>query len=235
MTRRCGIACVTACGLLLGATDGTGQTAGGGAGGAIDHEIWSALRPIADLEFAVPGAGLEFPRLLIRPAPRTGLFWSDGNPAGLALDPAAAWSGYTFESGRSNGEYRRTMEAATRSWTRLGAVGWTPAGERAAAAGRFLTDRGAWGAPYHANVVGPYGSSPLAVVDTTGTEVGRTTAVIEGAGALRLGPVAVGTVLGFDAQESSSVEAAVPRRFRSATPAGAIGWRSRFPERRTCA
>lgn len=184
---------------------------------------WSPFASVADLPRSLPASGIAVPDLLSRPAPRVGLFWSVGNPAALPGERGDDWSSYRIEAGEASGDYRRPLDPGSTGSIKASVQGWSSAGDRGAAAGRFLVDNQSLGSPAFANSDRPFGSNPMVVVDTAGTSLGRTIARIEGAGGLRLGPVGLGLSLGFNAQETSTDAAPVPRRMRSATPAAVIG------------
>jgi hypothetical protein len=173
---------------------------------------WSPLRLAGTLSRTVTGATLSLPGLLTAPAPRSGLFWSTGNPAALLSEAVGAWSMYQLRHHSAKGTYRRPLDPDTESRVRLRAEGWTGGGTRAAAAGRVVVDRASFGAPFFPNVMDPFDTTPLLVVDTTGTDVNRTIARVEGAGAVAFGPLAIGASLGFEAGESRTVAAPVPRK-----------------------
>lgn len=184
---------------------------------------WSPLRPLADLPRPAPGAGFGIPGLLTAPAPRTGLFWTTGNPAALPFEVADAWSGYRVETAAAEGEYRRPLDPRREERTRLSVQGWSPAGPGRAAMGRLVLDRVLQGAPALADIPTPYGSSPLVVLDTANSDLGSTAARIEGALGVRMGRFGFGLAAGFDAVETRTVEAPVPQTVRGASPATVAG------------
>lgn len=216
---------ILAGGSLLTPVAAAAQQGEGGPGVAAAPEWlarWSPLRPVADLSRTLPGTP-ALPGLLTTPQPRTGLFWTAGNPAALPADAAEAWSGYRGEWSGSSGEFRRPLDPGTVDATRLAAEGWRPVGERGGVAGRVLTDRLEFGTPAVAELSRPFGSNPLVVLDTAGEALGRTMARIEGAGGLRLGPVGLGVSLGFEARETRTLESPTPRAMRTAVPAVSLG------------
>jgi hypothetical protein len=228
MMRRAGII-GSVCGVLLlpaAATQASAQGAGGSGPGLEPTDWlagWSPLRVTGTLFRTVPGATLTMPDLLTSPAPGVGLFWNAGNPAALAGAVDGAWSMYRLRHESAAGTYRRPFDADTETRNGFRAEGWTGGGTRAAAIGRVVVDRTGFAAPYFANVMDPFGMSPMLVADTTGTDVNRTTARVEGAGAVTLGPVALGASLGFEAGESRTVAAPVPRLLRSSLPGATLG------------
>ncbi len=184
---------------------------------------WSPLRPVADLPRLMPGTTLALPGLLTTPPPRAGLFWTAGNPAALVAEQGDGWTAFQLEAVNADGEYRRPLDPGTEEGTRLSAQGWGAAGRRSAAAGRVVLDRRETASPAHAAVAFPFGSSPLVVLDTAPSAMGHTAARIEGAGGVAIGPAAIGLALGFQAQESRTLAAPVPRQIRVAAPAAVLG------------
>jgi len=187
---------------------------------------WSPLRLMAD----VPGAFGSFlltPALLTRPSPTAGLFWSTGNPAGLSDEPVERWSSYRLDWERTHGEYRRPLDPGTDARVRLSVEGWGKVGTRSGAAGRVVVERADLGRPAAADVMAPYAGSPLVVLDTSATDLGSTTARIEGAVGIGVGRFGLGAVLGFDAGDTRTIAAPAPRTIRSAVPAAVLGatWR----------
>lgn len=188
---------------------------------------WSPLRPLGDAAREFPAAAAAFPSLLTLPAPRVGLFWSAGNPAGLPADIPDSWGRFTASAGGASGDYRRPLDPGSVEGTGLGSTGWRTLGEGGAVIGRVAVDRTTLSDGVHMNRVDPYTATPFAIVDTSGADVSRTEAVLEGAGGMRLGPVALGLALAFAPAETRTVAAPVPKVNVSARPAATAGiaWR----------
>lgn len=203
------------------ATGSTGATGSDPGAGWLTG--WSPLRPISDLPRVIPGTTLALPGLLTTPAPRAGLFWTAGNPAALVAEQGDGWTAFQLETLSADGEYRRPLDPGTEEGTRLSAQGWGAAGTRSAAAGRLVLDRLESASPAHAAVAFPFGSSPLVILDTAASAMGHTAARIEGAGGVAIGPAALGVALGYQAQESRTLAAPVPRQIRVAAPAATLG------------
>jgi hypothetical protein len=188
---------------------------------------WSPLRLLADLPAGDLRSSLQAPALLTRPSPAAGLFWTTGNPAALPDEQVERWSSYRLDGGETDGQYRRPLDPGTDSRIRLSVEGWGNVTARSAAAGRVVLERAHLGGPAAANQIAPYGSNPLVVLDTSATDLGSTTARIEGAVGMGLGPFGLGVALGFDAGDTRTVAAPVPRTIRSVVPAAVVGatWR----------
>jgi hypothetical protein len=216
------VAAITSCGVSDEASAQTPSEAGGDPAPAW-MRAWSPLSPVADLPRVVPGNELRVPGLGLRPPPRSGLFWSAGNPAALAAEIADAWSAYGYETRGEDGAYRRPLDPGEESGWRLAAEGWRGAGVRGAAIGRFVVDRAEQSGPALANSVAPFGSNPFVPFDTSGTALGRTTIRIEGAGGMQLGALGLGAALGFEALETRTEGSPVPRLMRSAAPTAGLG------------
>ena len=184
---------------------------------------WSPLRPLGDAPREFPAAGATPPAILTLPPPRIGLFWSAGNPAGLPADVRDAWGRFTASVGRTSGDYRRPLDPGSVEVAGLGSSGWRTLGDAGAVIGRVSVDRVTMADGVHMNRVDPYTATPFAIVDTAGADVGRTEAVLEGAGGMRLGPIALGLALAFAPAETRTVAAPVPKVNISARPAVTAG------------
>jgi hypothetical protein len=99
-------------------------------------------------------------------------------------------------------------------------------GENGAVIGRASVERMTLGGGAHMNRIDSYTATPLSIVDTSGAELGRTAARIEGAGGVRLGPVGLGLALAYAPAETRTVAAPVPKVNISARPAvaGGVVW-----------
>jgi hypothetical protein len=188
---------------------------------------WSPLRLMADLPGGTFGSFLPTPALLTRPSPAAGLFWTTGNPAALPDEQVERWSSYRLDWEETSGDYRRPLDPGTDARIRLSVEGWGDVNVRSAAAGRVVLERADLGGPAAADVIAPYASNPLVVLDTGATELGSTTARIEGAVGIGVGRFGLGAALGFDAGDTRTVAAPAPRTIRSAVPAAVLGatWR----------
>lgn len=189
-------------------------------------ERWSPLHLVADLPRTLPAAEGAVPALLTRPPPRVGLFWTAGNPGGLA-DELADFRA-EFRAGRSDasGEYRRPMDPGEERQAGVSGLAWGRLGDRGAGVGRVVFERADSGEPAFADVPLPYGSGPLAVLDTLGDPLNRTAVRVEGAGGWRAGPVGLGLGLAFESQDTRTEASPVPRTMRTASPGvtGGVSW-----------
>lgn len=187
---------------------------------------WRPLALTADLPRDLPALQLPFPFLLSRPAPRTGLFWSAGNPAGLTFEVENTWSGFQASAREASGDYRRPLDPGTVSRRQLSGVGWRPLEARGAAMGRVVMERTTFAENALANVVVPYTASPYVVMDTAGSALGRTAALLEGAAGWRLGRLGFGIGLGYESGETRTIASPVPRVNISAASAvsGGLVW-----------
>lgn len=185
-------------------------------------DAWSPLVEVGDLPRHLPGARAVLPEPLFRPLPRAGLFWTAGNPAGLADEvPGSRTELAAGISGRS-GPYRRPLDPAEESSTGAGGLAWGPLGANGAGIGRVTA--GASGREGdHANVVQPYSSAPLAILDTIGAARTRTSARVEGAGGWRTGKVSFGLGLGYLAHKMETDGSPVPVSSRSTRPGATAG------------
>lgn len=185
--------------------------------------VWSPLRPLADLSRIAPGAGFDAMTLPLGIAHRVGLFWTGGNPAGLARELDEGFSTFEVGSFRQSGDYRRPLDPGQKSSMRVGALGWSPLEGSGAGIGRVVVDRSTVEGPAVSNVLSPYSSSPLVVFDTVGAAKSWTAARLEGAGAWALGRLALGLSLGVEVQSSSTEAAPAPVSTRTSLPGAVVG------------
>lgn len=234
--RRLPLAVVVCVGLLLPTALGAGlllptglraqdqaMASAPGAGEAEWLTYWSPLRPLADATRGFPGSGAALPGVLVTPAPRVGLLWSAGNPAGLASELEDSRTTFEAAAAAASGDYRRPLDPGEVESVGLSSVGWRPVGERGAVIGRVSVERLRFGGGAHTNRVDPYTATPFAIIDTAGADLGRTAAVIEGAGGIRLGPVGLALALAFSPAETRTVAAPVPKVNLSGRPAVSAG------------
>jgi len=184
---------------------------------------WSPLAAVPATLLSVPASGLSTTSPLTRPAPRIGMFWTGRNPAGLAGGTGDSWADFDGSAQGESGAFRRPLDPGATHDASLAALAWQPVGTRAGVVGDVAVDRTTLGAPVYADVADPYTLSPLAVLDTSGLAMARTTARIEGAGGLALGRLLLGASLGYRAQQIRTVRSPVPHQDRVANPALVLG------------
>lgn len=185
-------------------------------------DVWSPLEEAGDLPRYLPEAKATLPKLLFRPLPRTGLFWTAGNPAGLADEVEGRRTEFVAGISGRRGAYRRPLDPGEESFTGAGGLAWGRLGANGAGIGRVRA--GASGREGdHANVVQPYSSAPLAILDTIGAARTRTSARVEGAGGWRTGKLAFGLGLGYLAHKMETDGSPVPVSSRSTRPGVTAG------------
>ncbi|MDP2959546.1 MAG: hypothetical protein Q8N53_24210 [Longimicrobiales bacterium] len=198
------------------------QDVGGSADDApLWTRSWSPLRWIADLPRILPSASGALPEPLLWPAPRVGLFWTAGNPAGLPADVSDELSVFRGITSAEDGTYRRPLDPARVAVQGLAAAGWRPFGDGAAVGSVRVTRSTLEGALSDYDL--PYPGSPYVVMDTAASDLGRTEATLAGAAGWRSGPWSVGVALGYRAQQSRTEAAPVPRVLSSADPGASVG------------
>ncbi|MFO8174097.1 MAG: hypothetical protein R6T96_07410 [Longimicrobiales bacterium] len=188
---------------------------------------WTPLQWTAELPRVLPDGAVALPDLLLWPAPRAGLFWTAGNPAALPADVEDRFSTFSVGTGGEEGEYRRPLDPEEISRIHGEAMGWRPFGGSGAAIGRVRVRRSEFrGALSDYDL--SYPGSPYVVMDTAGSDLGRTEVELEGAGGWELGPVGFGIALGYRAHQTRTLEAPVPRSLSSADPGASVGltWRA---------
>jgi Family of unknown function (DUF6850) len=184
---------------------------------------WSPLLSADQASVPAPGAMLDLPQLLELPGPRIGMFWTGGNPAGLAGRVADQRSRFDLTDDAITGAYRRPLDAGDEHHATLSAVAWQPMGGESGVIGHVAVDRATLGAPVYSDVADPFTLSPLLVVDTASGAMSRTTARLEGAGGMRVGPLLLGASLAYQAQQSQTVASPVPHLDRVSMPGIILG------------
>ena len=196
--------------------------------GPADERAWSALAPLTDLTRALPIADAALPALLIAPAPRIGLLWTAGNPAALPLEVTDSWTTFNAERSSADGDYRRPLDPGTDRRTQFAGAGWRRVGSRGAAIGRAGYQSSEFGDAVYANVHSPFGANPHVIVDTSGTALDRSAAVLEGALGWQLWGVSAGVALSYEAADTRTLASPVPRTFVRSTPGVRIGIATRL-------
>jgi hypothetical protein len=184
---------------------------------------WSPLAAVPATLVSFPTSDLATSSPLTDPAPRLGMFWTGRNPAGLAGGTGDSWANFDGSAQGESGAFRRPLDPGDTHDASLAALAWEPVGAHAGVAADVAVDRTTLGAPIYADVADPYTLSPLAVLDTSGLAMGRTTARIEGAGGLAVGRLLLGASLGYRAQQIRTVRSPVPHQDRVANPALVLG------------
>lgn len=188
---------------------------------------WSPLMPVADLERQLPHAP-PFTDMVAGTAPRIGLFWTAGNPAGLVHNASEARAELGIGFGNEVGKYRRPQDPDDVALRRLSGIAWRRVG-RGAAAGRIVAESRDIGSAPYAALVAPYVSDPLVVTDTTLPAMRRLVARLEGAIAWEERWLSVGLSAGAEVWDNRTSEARFPRLGRASRPAVAAAVGARLP------
>ena len=176
------------------------------------------LGPIADLARILPVAP-ALPMLLTAPAPKVGVHWSAGNPAGLAFELNHEWSAFGASHGSESGDFRRPLDAGEVDVSGLSGIGWRRIGSGAVSGGVEVV-RTALGGNAFANTRAPYTSSPHTSADTAGADVRELAVRVEGAGGWRVGAWGFGIAAGYETTDGRTDESFTPK-FRRTTLLGA--------------
>lgn len=178
---------------------------------------WSPLRPIADQPRHLVRAA-PLPDLLTAPAPRTGLLWSAGLAAALPDDATDTRSEFRASGASDAGDYRRPLDPDGVAAGRLSGLAWRPLGAHGAAIGDARVSSETLDRAGNADVLEPYGSSPLVATDTTNPAMRRTRAAVEGALGWRVLGFGVGLGAGVEAVDNDTRAPRVARIGRATTP-----------------
>ncbi len=183
---------------------------------------WSPLQWTAGLPRILPNGMSAVPEPLLWPEPRAGLFWTAGNPGALSMEMEDRFATYSGGFGNADGSYRRPLDPETVRGPFGEATAWRPFGDRGAAIGRVRVGSVELdGALSDYDL--PYGGSPYVVMDTAGSDLGRSEVELEGAAAWRAGPLGFGLAFGYRAHQTRTREAPVPRSLSGADPAASLG------------
>ena len=190
------------------------------------QDAWSPLRPLADVTRAMPGVP-AWPQVLDGHVTPVGLFWTAGNPAaltGILGTRATLGTGTTWKGGT----YRRPLDPTSERVLSTGGHGWRPLGSGAVIGRVEAGQRIEHGATFSASEA-PYRSDPLVVIDTTGPDMRRVTALLEGGMGWQLGSWGAGLAVGQALVSSNSTGSGFPRLLRQNVPAASVGVSRRLP------
>ncbi len=182
---------------------------------------WSPLASRADLASRLPNA-LNVSIAPLQESPPFGVFWTVGNPAGLRGEINESRSNYGLTMRRESGALRRPLDPASTSSWHGEASGWSVPSKRLALLGRATSDRRMLEGS-RANILQPYSSGPFVTLDTSASDLERTTARVEGVVGLGLGSWNSGLALGYDGANQQSIESGLVRRVRQSTTGIALG------------
>lgn len=183
-------------------------------------EAWSPLGGVAagprTLPAPAPGFGL-----LTAPEPRTGGFWTGGNPASLRREIGDAWTSARATRRAANGDYRRPLDPSSERDRRLEALSWKPVGGWGAAIGRVRAADLRREPGSRADALAPYRGTPFVLTDTAEVRTRVVLAQLEGAVSVDLGAWSVGAGGGYRVTTNRTRESPLPR-FGDRVTAGAV-------------
>jgi hypothetical protein len=201
---------------LMNAGGASAQNAPGMAAPA-----WSALAQTFHLERGNTRRG--WGHGLLDPLPRIGAFWTGGNPAGLAYEAGPAEGRIALRTARTDGEFRRPLDAPGINARGGDAVGVQPLGERGGLSGSISMVQVGNEPGARATMVAPYSSVPFVVTDSSTGTNRALHASLDGAGGWAIGNVALGLAAGYESLQGYSQRARIPRRHNLARPAATVG------------
>lgn len=183
---------------------------------------WSPLAPVADL--VRPAAPVPvFPLVTLAPAPRVGLAWTAGNPATLARDAADAHTEFRGVARGESGVFKRPLDPGRAGSLLASASGWRPLGTSGGVVGGVTVERASMADGAPADIGEPYGMTPHIFADSSGTDLGRTLARLEGAGGWTLGDWGIGLGLGHQSWDTRTGVTQVPRFQRGSRSGATMG------------
>ncbi len=184
---------------------------------------WSVLAPRADLPRRLPGVSTSaVPATLFGRTP-IGLFWTAGNPAGLARGVDSSRTDFIAAMARTRGDFRRPLDPGGSDLTQIAASSWRQIDPKLTVLGRVVLDQERFDPGTRADETEPYPTSPFVTTDSGTTPSRRTRARLEGVAGWALGPWSLGADLGYEARDHQTIEAGFVRRSRQAMPGLAIG------------
>lgn len=189
---------------------------------------WSPLRDIADRGAPGPRAPQSL-SLLNAPGTRTGLLWTQGNPAGLPDEIDTGWTRFAAYAGFASGGYHRPLDASNGTTAGTTVGGWGRTGARAAAAGRITIQQESL-AGTNATFATPLAASPFQTADTSHPATRRPGITLEGAEGLALGAWRLGIAAGYRAVENTAVRSATALIGRSSTTGVTLGLARTFAD-----
>ena len=184
---------------------------------------WSVLAPRGDLPRRLPGTGSSAVPVSLFGRTPIGLFWTAGNPAGLAHGVDSARTDFLATAGRTRGEFRRPLDPAASELKQITASSWRPLDSRLTVLGRVVLDQERLDPGSRADETEPYPTSPFVTTDSSLTPTRRTRARLEGVAGWALGNWSLGADLGYEARDNQTIEAGFLRRSRLAMPGLALG------------
>lgn len=193
-----------------------------------DHQLpswltrWSVLAPRADLPRWNPSASTAVPVSLLAKTP-IGLFWTGGNPAGLAGSVDSARTDIMAAMGRTRGDFRRPLEPSGMNLSRLSATSWRPFDRRLTMLGSVVLDQERLDQGSQSDETEPYPTSPFVTTDTSTAPIRRTRARLEGVAGWTLGNWGLGIAVGYDTRDNQTIKGGVVRRFRQTMPGVGVG------------
>lgn len=183
---------------------------------------WSVLAPRADLPRNLTSAAAAIPLSFLGGTP-IGLFWTAGNPAGLAKAVDSARTDFVAALARTRGTFRRPLDPGGTSLKQLSVTSWRPIDTQVSMLGRVVLDQERFDPGSQSDETEPYPSSPFVTTDTSTTGSRRTRALLEGVAGWNLGAWTLGADLGYDVRENQTIEAGLSRRTRQTMPGVALG------------
>lgn len=183
---------------------------------------WSPLGTLADLPRGLPYAP-PLADLLRVPAPRVGLLWTAGAPAGMALDATDLQSGLTLDGAGTSGAYRRQLDPQSAQSLNFAGSGWGPLGDRDAVMGRVVGGQTNVTAAGFSDIAQPFTSDPFVPTDTVSPSQRSVAVRMEGGFGRRLGAWTMGLAVGTVVASDHSVNAQFPRLAKRSLPGVSLG------------
>jgi hypothetical protein len=172
-------------------------------------ELWSPLAHLADNQTSLPSLPTCTPRSWWGPV--SGLFLTGRNPAARIGDVRNTSATFAGSWGRQSGAYRRPLDPAATTATRLSALGWSGQEAGPILVGRAELEQERFDPGTRLDVYNAGSASPFVLTDTGTFPVRRIRARVEGSGSWSVGGVSVGLGAGYESRSSRTIEAPFTR------------------------
>ena len=185
----------------------------------------TTLAPVADFSRDFRTRTAELERLLF--APSASAYWQLGVSALLLGAPATT---HHFEAssslGRESGDFRRSLDPTSTQRIGVAVGGWQHLSPDAMVVGTARIEQATFARGGLFDDDAPYGSSPFALADTSGSILVRTGAQLAGAGAWRLGALTVGADAAYETWQRNSSNSGLARLARGVRESASLSVRA---------
>ncbi len=185
----------------------------------------TTLAPVVDFSRDFRARTTELEGLLF--APSASAYWQLGVSALLLGAPATT---HHFEAssvlGRESGDFRRSLDPPSAQRVGVAVGGWQQLSSDAMVVGTARIEQATFARGALFDDDAPYGTSPFALADTSGSTLVRTGAQLGGAGAWRLGALTMGADAAYETWQRNSSNSGLARLARGVHESASISVRA---------